>query len=250
MFKVVFLIIAVMSLSTMALADNPRHRNTFTSPDGQYEAKLEKDRVWRLIEKSSGKELYRIKDYYRDGIWFSSMTLVIANGGSQIVAVNDYGEQNFEMNPEVVFFFRDGKLFKTHKLFDLASPRFMSFSVSHFRWLYAANKLTIVDSKISITTLDMNIFVFDTSDGTLVKKELDGIFSDGAIFVYGEVNSVDEDRYEIKVECNIRGNSKKGSRLIFTSEKIGWKASGFHEALIIQNGRLVERKGTIFNNCE
>lgn len=255
MVRAIGLIVILLLSSLLAWADEPRYQNSFLSTNGKYEANLQKDRAWRLIEKATGKELYQFNDYYHDGIWFSSMTLVISDDGRNVVAVNDYaenyGQQDFRKNPEVLFFFRDGKQFKTYRLLDVADPRFMEFSVSHFDWLFSANKLSIVDSKIEFTTFDMNHYIFNTENGALMSKGLDDIFSKGAIFVYGTVRSLGQNHhYEIIAECAIRGNVKKGSRIKFESDKIGWVEGGFDEALILQDGRLIASKGIIFNNCD
>jgi len=252
--RITFLISILIFVASSVAADEPRYRTQFASPNGKYEASLKDDRSWHLIEKSTGKELYSFPDYYRDGIWFSSMTLVIGDDGMHAVAVNDYGqnygEQTYTRNPDVLFFFRGGKLLRTVKLFDIAVPKFMEFSVSHFRWLYSADRLAIRDSKIEFTTFDLNHFIFSVETGEQIGKGVDGIFPQGAVFVSGAVRSLGKHRYEIAVQCVVRGAATKGARLIFESDKIGWVGGGFNETLVLQNGRLVARKGIIFNNCD
>lgn len=249
MLRIIGLVAILLLTSLLGWADEPRHQILFVSANGNYEAKLQEDRVWRIAEKSTGEEIYRIGDYYRDGIWFSSMTLVISDDGRSVVAVNDYAEQDSQKNPDVLFFFKDGQKFKSYKLLDLVNPRFMQFSVSHFWWVDSVKKFLISDSKIEFTTLDMNHFVFNIDDGLLISKSTDEIFAKGAIFVYGEVRSLTKNRYEIVVDCSVRGNTKTGDKISFESDKIGWEGRGFNEALILQDGHLVARKGLIFNNC-
>jgi hypothetical protein len=248
MFRLACLISLVLLVSLTVNADEPRHQSSFSSGNSKYEARLV-DRQWKLIEKSTGREHYQFSDYYGRGIWFSSMTLVISDDGKSIVVLDDYSEQDFEKNPEVLFFFRDGKKQKGYRLLDLSSPKYLQVSVSHFRWFYSHNAISILNSQMDLTTLEMNRLVFSTDTGELLKKERDEALANGAVFVYGTVRALGRNQYEIIVDCTIYGTVKKGARINFESKKIGWVSGGHNEALIIQNGKLVAKKGIIFNTC-
>ena len=102
---------------------------------------------------------------------------------------------------------------------------------------------------MAFTTFDMSHFDFDVQTGELIGKDIDDIFANGAIFVYGSVRSLGQHRYEIVVECAVRGSIKKGARINFQSDKFGWGDGSFDEALVLQNGHLIDRKGIIFKNC-
>jgi len=250
MLKITGLIAAVLTLGVFALADEPRHQNSFISSNGQFEAKLQKDWKWNLIEKSTGKELYSFDDYYGNGISLSSMTLVISDDGRSVVAVNDFGEQDYRKNPEVIFFFQNGKQIKTYKLLEVANPKFMELSASHFRWLYSVNSLSIRDSTLEITTFDMNHLVFNTETGSLIRKNLDDLLLGGTIFIAGPIRPLEsKSSFEISVKCSVVGNVKVGSKIKFDSGKFRWIGGTSYESIILRNGKLVERKGVIFNNC-
>jgi hypothetical protein len=254
MVRIVGLVFVFLSTSLLVSADQPRYRNSFVSANGRYKAKLEERKVWRLLETSTEKELYRFDDYYRDGIWFSSMSLVIGDDGQSVVAVNDYaedfGEQEVRKNPEVLFFFREGKLTKTYKLWQLANPKFLTVSVSHFMWAeYGEGAFGIKDGRLSVTTLDLNEYLFDPASGELIFKKTDQLLSDSAIYIFGEVTGLGGTRHKIVVDCVIRGKARQGDTIYFESKSRRWEGSGFNESLLIDRGQLVSSKGVHFNVC-
>lgn len=255
MVRIVGLVFVFLSASLLAWADEDRHKNSFVSANGRYEAKLEEQKIWRLLETSTGKELYHFDNYYRDGISFSSMTLVISDDGRNVVAVNDYvenfGEQEFRKNPEVLFFFREGKLTKSYKLLQLANPKFLTVFVSHFNWVdYGEGAFGIKDGHLSISTLDLNNYLFDAESGDLISKKKDPLLSDSAVYIYGEVTGLGGTRHKIVIDCVIQGNAKNGDTIYFESKTRRWEGSGFDESLVIDGGQLRSFKGFHFNVCQ
>jgi len=96
----------------------------------------------------------------------------------------------------------------------------------------------------------MNHLVFNSVTGSLIRKSLDNVLSGGAIFVAGPIRSLEsKTSLEISVKCSIYGNVKVGSKIRFESEKFRWVGGTSYESVILQDGKLVDRKGVIFNNC-
>ena len=84
----------------------------------------------------------------------------------------------------------------------------------------------------------------------MVKKEKDKLLTDTSIYVFGTVRSISKDLFEIKVKCPIYGTVARGARLRFTSSKYRWDGAGFDESVVLDGGKLVEKIGVYFNNCE
>ena len=246
--KTARLITVLLLTSWAARADQPRSRYLFTSANGAYEARL-KDREWRLIDKSSGKELYRFSDYRDRAIWFHTMTLVVSNDGNNVIAIDDYSTQDFRHNPEVLFFFHEGAITKTYKLMELTRPKFLTVSVSHFRWTnYRPGKLAIKDSQLFLSTLNLYNLVLNATTGELLKIEKDKSLTNSALFVYGQVTGLGGSRHKIVVDCVIHGNANERDTIFFDSKNC-WEGSGFNESLVIDSGQLVSVQGSLFNAC-
>ncbi len=242
-----YFLLLILVFATFAVrADEPRFSKIFISANDKFELKLNlEERDWSLIEKSSGKELYKLTG----SLW--SMTVLISDDGKSVIAIDDYSEQDPEDNSEVLIFYNNGNRIKAHKLNEVFDDlKFISQSVSHFRWLFKSQKgFSINDSKISLTTFEMNNLVFDIETGNLLKKEKDKSLSGDAIYVYGKVKGLDGEKHEIQVECVINGKAKKGEKILFNSKEFRWEGSNSNESLIINDARLVSRKGVIFNRC-
>lgn len=248
MSRAVFLITVFLLTSWVARADQYRHRDLFSSANGRFEARL-KDRDWRLIERSSGKELYRFSDYRDRAIWFHTMTLVVSDDGQSVVAIDDYSAQDFRQNPEVLFFFQEGRIIRAHKLLEISNPRFIIFSASHFRWLYSAESIVVSDSRVALTSYDLVNLTFHAETGELLSREKDPVLTEGTVFVSGPVTVAKNDRYKLHVDCVVHGKARKGSTMTFESTKIKWIGGSSSEALVIRDGKLVASKGIIFNAC-
>ncbi len=227
-------------------ADEPRFNEVFTSTNDKFELRLNiEEGDWSLIEKSTRKELYRLKGN------ISSMSVLVSDDGESVIAIDDYSEQEPENNSDVLIFYRNGKQIKTHKLKEVIEDiKFVSQSVSHFRWLFKNQKeFSVADSKINLTTFEMNNLVFDIETGNLLKKEKDELLSDDAVYVFGKVKGLGGDKHEIEVECVIYGQAKQGEKILFNSKEFRWEGSGFDESIIIKNGTLVSKKRIVFNRC-
>jgi hypothetical protein len=226
-------------------ADEPRHRFVFTSANEKFELRFDKGE-WALIEKATKNERYRLTGN------ISSMTNLVSDDGESVVAIDDYSEQDWEKNPEVLIFFSHGKKIKSYKLNELFdNPKLITVSVSHFHWAFDNEKTFLIkDAKLNLTTYELNNFVFDSETGNLLKKEKDEILSGNSIYVYGKVNPLGGDKHEILVECVISGSTEKGSKILFESKKFKWIGGSSNETLIIKDGILIARKGVIFNKCD
>lgn len=246
-----FLFVILLFLPFVVRADEPRFRSSFTSANGEFELKTvrvdgeSRFENWQLINKSSNKELYRLKGD------IGSMTVLISDNGFSVVAVDDYSPQDYEKNPEVLIFYNNGEKIKSYKLTEmLDNPKFISVSVSHFQWLFVYEPtFSIKDSKLNLTTYEMNNFVFDIENGETLKKEKNAILSGNAVYVFGKVRGIAGENHEIEVQCAIYGSAKKGDKILFESKERRWEGSGFSEALIIKDGKLIASKGVFYNGC-
>jgi hypothetical protein len=180
------------------------------------------------------------------------MTVLVSDDGKSVIAIDDYSEQSFDKNPEVLLFYNAGKKIKGYKLNELLDNiKFISVSVSHFQWIYGNQKtFSIKDSKINLTTFELNNYSFNTETGDILKKERDKTLSGEAIYVYGRVKGLGADSHEIEIDCVIYGTVPKGTKLSFDSKEYRWEGDGFNETLIIKNGKLIAKKGIIFNRCD
>ena len=230
-------------------ADQPRYRSSFSSANEKYEARL-KDGEWKLVELDSGKELYRFRNAYAERVRFSSMTLFITDDGRSVIAIDDYSEQDFSKNPAILFFLRDGAEVKSYRLNDLMESRFVTVSVSHFRWTDGHPPAKIVDSSVAVTGQDLIRRIFDVVTGEMISKEIDKELANGAVYVFGRVAGLGGDRHEIKVSCVLYGDAVEGSTVQFSSKSRRWEGNGFWESLVIRNGVLVQSTGNHFNICD
>lgn len=227
-------------------ADQPRYRNVFTSANGEFELKLEKDGEWILRSTKSNQEIYRLTGKFLD-----SMTILISDDGKSVVAIDDYSDQNYENNPDILIFYRNGKKIKSYKLDEIiGTPKVLRVSASHFTWtLEYEDAFSIKDSKLNLTTYNLNNYIFDTKNGEILKKEKDKILSDNAVYAFGEIESLGEDKYALQADCVIYGNAEKGSRILFDSPKIKFQSDGLRQTIIIKDGKLVARKEVFLNLC-
>lgn len=241
----------LLVLATFAvMADQPRHRSLFTSANGLYEARLGNDRQWQVVEKRPGKILYSFSNQIGERVWLSSMTLLVSDDGRYVAAIDDYSEQDAP-NPEVLYFFENGQNTKSYKLDELINPKFITYSVSHFRWCsWLPKTLKIVNNTVEIKSNELVLLTFDLSSGKLVKKVDDELLQNGSIFVYGTFSKLGKDQYQVKVICSIKGNIKPSESITFTAPKLEWLRDGEYGSWIFRDGKLVSGPlGYIFNNC-
>lgn len=246
----VLFVLLFVFLPLYVLGDEPRITNHFISSNKQFELRLADDSRWDLIEKSSSRVVYRIDGNLgpRAKLW--AMSAFVSDDGRYVVAIDDYSEQDFAANPEVLYFLNDGRPFRSYKLTDLVDTKFVEASVSHFRWLIHPKAIALTERSISFATYELNQFAFNIETGDIERKEKDKLLADGSIYVFGTVRSINKDEFEIKVRCSIYGPTKRGAVLKFNSKTYGWEGSGFDESLVLNKGNLVERVGIYFNNCE
>lgn len=239
------LFIVLLLLPFAGRADEARFRGVFYSANDKYELNLSDDE-WRLREKATGRELYRIKEKL-----LGSMTVLVGDDGQSVVAIDDYSMQDEQQNPEVLIFYQGGRKIKAYKLGELLDDRkFISVSVSHFRWLFRGEKEFSIDGPaLTLTTFELNNYAFDVKTGAVLKKERDAILSGDAVYVFGRVEGFGGEKHEIEVLCVISGDAAGKDRIYFESGERRWEGRGFYEALVIKKGKLAAVKGVNFNVC-
>jgi len=250
MVRITYLILVLTIGCQIVNADEPRRRSSFHSGNDKYEARLN-DGQWKLIDKATGQELYQFSKLYGQTIRFSSMTLLISNDGKSVVAIDDYSEQDFRENPDVLFFMHDGVKTRSYKLNDiLENTKYVSISISHFSWVNLKRPFAIIEDKVSFETYKLTSYVFDSKTGEMLKKEPDRALTEDSAYVYGDVRWLGDDRFEVKIACVLHGNGIPGSTIAFTSgTHPKWKRPGNWESLIIREGKLVNYSGVLFNVC-
>lgn len=245
-----FLLAFLILTPSVIWADDARFRETFASANNKFELKLNvKERNWSLIDKTAKEEIYKLEG----NIW--SMTVVVSDDGKSVVAIDDYSEQDDKKNPEVLFFYKHGKKIKSYKLYNLISNRkFVSFSVSHFNWLFTYKPnyepFTAEGSQMTLQTHELNNYSFNIETGKMLKKERDTVLSGDAIYVFGDIFSLGNDYYQTKVRCVLYGEVSVNKTVKFESKKRKWIGGSTNNALIIKGGKLVADKGVIFNACD
>lgn len=240
------LAIILIFIPLIVYADQPRHERIFTSANDKYELRLEEWLTkWSLIEKETKKELYKLEAN------ITSMMVLVSDDGKSVVAVDDYSEQKREENPEVLLFFRNGKKIKSYNLKDLINDKkFVSYSVSHFRWLITGKEsLKIEDSTFNLTTHEFYNYLFDIETGEIIQKERDELLSGDAIYAYGSVSGNGGKEHQFRIECIIYGKIPDNGTVKFESEKIRFNGGSFYQTLLIKNGKLIKNYYINMNNC-
>ena len=242
------LLIAVTLVPLAARADEPRHRFTFTSPNGKFELRHTSGQFarqkWSLIDKATGSARYEITAE------LAPMTVLVGDDGSSVVAVDDYSEREPAKDLDVLLFYRDGKLVKSHALGELlADTTNVSQSASHFTWLTRGLTLSVSDSKLSLKTHELVHYTFDANTGDVLTKERDPALTDDALYVYGKVKSLGGRRYEMEV-CHLAfGSAPQTGRVEFEADRDDSLDTGRYHSVIIRGGKLVSKVDVILNSC-
>ena len=229
-------------------ADNPRHKNTFTSPNGEFE--LRKiwggiNQKWELIDKSSGKARYQLL-----GDYLSSMTIFVSDDGRNVVAIDDFSEREATEDLDVLLFYDEGKLIKKYTLGELLNDtENIERSVSHFRWFFFPNKLRIEASKLTLKTFELFNYTFDIKTGEILKKERDPILTDDSLYIYGMLKNLGNSRYEIEVCHVVQGTIPKKGKVQFEVLENTKFFMNNVTTVIIRKGELVAQNGLILNSC-
>ena len=159
----------LLFMPLLVKADQPRYRESFTSANDKYVFRKTPNMPannWSVIEKATTKTLYEVVG------WFYSFTVLVSDDGKNLVVIDDYSESKPEENPEVLQFYLDGKQIKSYKLSDLLeNTKFISQSVSHFRWVRKPLTFSINGSKFNLTTYEFFNYDFDINTGETLKKK-------------------------------------------------------------------------------
>ncbi|MGZ5435342.1 MAG: hypothetical protein ACXWID_05380 [Pyrinomonadaceae bacterium] len=244
------LIILTLLLAPLtAKADEPRFRNSFASVNGKYELRRESEKLstqsWSLVEKSTGRVRYQVAGE------FGSRTVLLTDDGVNLVVVDDFSERRPSAELEVLMFYRDGIQIKKYSLGDLlADPGNIQSSVSHFRWLFRPETLSLRDSKLRLETFELINYEFDIRTGERLRKETDPVLAQGSVFVYGAVRKLSARRYEISVCRRVYGVVPESGRIEFEADRDdAFPGANVNHSVVIRNGKLVAKQGVILNSC-
>lgn len=243
--KFLYVIIFALMIPLVVSADEPRHKTSFTSANNKYELRSFSPGSWKLIEKSSEKSIYELTN---DGLY--AMTVLVSDDGDNIVAIDDYSEREATKDIEVLFFFEKGKLIKKYSLAEINGLAAVSYSVSHFSWVWLDKNISLTESKLGIKTYSLTNYTFDVKTGNILKKERDPALSEDAIYVYGEIiRKLGDNKYEMDVCTLVQGAIPKSGKIQFESEEPYIEVKRYR-TVIIKNGKMVKTKTPyIFNSC-
>jgi hypothetical protein len=225
-----YFLLFLATMAHVAVADEPRNHDVFTSVNGQYAFRLTdtkyttiKDSLeeyqvristtWKLFQQSTGQVLYSVTGF------FDSKTVYVANDGRSLAVVDDWSEADAVDTLEVVSFYQLGEKIKAYRLSDLLCSSFnISGSASHFDWLahlsYHAERRELV-----LKTYELNTLTFDAASGVLHNRILHPLVTKTALLVYGEVKKVGTNRYELTVCTRIFGKVPADGKVRFTSKR-------------------------------
>jgi hypothetical protein len=244
------LIILTLLLALLtANADEPKFRNSFRSPNGKYELRLDTGQTsrqsWSLIERSTGTVRYQVMGE------FGSRTVLLTDDGVNIVVVDDFSERRPSAKLDVLMFYGDGVQIKNYSLGDLLKDtNNIESSVSHFRWLFHPETLPIRDSKVRLETFELINYEFDIRTGNLLRRETDPVLTQDSVYVYGAVKKLQGRRYEIDVCRQIYGVVPKSGRIEFEADQDdAFHGNNVNYSIVIRNGKLVAKHEVIFNSC-
>jgi hypothetical protein len=229
------------------MADQPRFRNVFVSPNGKYEFKYKSGKFseqnWSLINKITGETLYGIVGE------FSSRTVLVSDDGRTLVVVDDWSNRQPGPELDVLVFYRNGSLLKKYSLGDLLKDiSNIERSVSHFQWFFQPSTLSVVDSQLKLQTFELTDYEFDIHTGDLLTKQTSSVLSEGSSYVYGKVKKLGAGRFEIEVCQHVYGAVSKGGKLEFVAEQSAFHSDNYY-SVVIKDGKLVAKKDVMLNSC-
>jgi hypothetical protein len=243
------IILTLFLVPFTAKADEPRFRNSFTSPNGKYELRYTSGQLsrqsWSLIERPTGTVRYQVTGE------FGSRTILLTDDGVNLVVVDDFSERRPGPALDVLMFYRDGIQIKKYSLGDLLKdPSNIESSVSHFRWFFHPETLPVRDSKLKLETFELINYEFDMRTGNVLKKETDQVLSKDSLYVYGAVRKLRDRRYEIDVCRWVYGVVPKSGRIEFEADQDdAFRGNNINYSVVIRNGKLVAKQGVILNSC-
>ncbi|MBD2724569.1 hypothetical protein [Hymenobacter armeniacus] len=256
--KTLFLIVLFCLPSWYCKADEPRFQTKFSSKDGLYELRLlgtRKDSAakyadevgsalyptvskWAMFATQTQQMLYFFEDS-NDNI--ALKTALISDNGNRIAVLDDWSAGVPFYNYGVLSFYERGHKIKEYVLHDfLCSCGSISSSVSHFSWLTKYRFAPLTNS-LTISTYELNTFVFDVTSGNLLSKRQDTALTTTSVLVSGQVQKTFSQHYELTVSQRMHGVVPENGKVAFTSQKN--LRSGNYYTLLIDNGRRIDAPG-------
>jgi hypothetical protein len=242
------IILTLLLAPIIARADEPRFRNSFKSPNGKYELRYNSGQFsqqnWSLIESSTGAVRYQVIGE------FASRTVLLSDDGVNIVVVDDFSERRPGRDLDVLAFYRDGVQIKKYSLGDLLRDTSnIESSVSHFRWFFHPEALSVRDSRVKLETFELINYEFDIRTGDVLKKETDPVLTEDAVYVYGKVKKLSPRRYEIDVCQQVQGIVPKTGKIEFEVDQDDAFNDNLSYSVVIKNGKLRAKQSVILNSC-
>jgi hypothetical protein len=246
---------AVMYLRIDAFGDQPLSEDLkFSSPSGEYVLKKTEnsnpDPTWKLRNNDTGKLLYEIKGDRLLGY----KTVLISNSGRFITVIDTsgYREQTNDLNRRVISFFADGTLSKEYTLKDIFEDTSnVSVSITRYEWLFG-NSIRHNDETVSIKTLEETVYEFKVETGEIQTKALCSLRDEGAVYVYGKVNKLNGNKYEIDIYHRVWGCIPDSHKIVFnvdpSSSDAIYNDGGIYSCIILDE-KLVRITLINFNLC-
>ena len=244
--RLIIVLFLITIFCDSSFSDEPRNRNHFFSENKQFELKLfsKSDTLenWKMIDLKNDSILYEVNEA------FSSKTLLINSNSTYIVEIDDFSESNWEDDPIVLAFYREGILTKSYRLSDLLKNKYnITVSVSHFFWFPEDQILKINNGEFKIKTYELVNYTFDITTGNIKEKFTDAELTPDAIYAYGQVKEIGSNLYEMDIVNLIQGKSPPDNKLIFRTNNLLTGINNFYYTLIVKDGYLVKILGFIVN---
>jgi len=227
--------------------DDPRYQTDFWSADSAFNFHLEKEGIWTLQSKS-GKVLYQIPDQ-----GFTGMAVFISSNGENIVVLDDwaYGHEFDERT--ALWLFAQGKLLQSYPLAKLIAPKFITFSVSHMKWIVDRPALDEGYDSFSFATNDFFEYSFALSTGEMLYKKRPSWITEGTAIVFGEFvkESNEPEQVEMKIICYITDSTIPSNTISFETSRYG--AGKWRQVIAVRDGKDITpkkyRNKVLLNNC-
>ena len=257
--KIHALVIFFLCTSLTCFCDDPRFVTKACSSSDEYILKHGESKgssqVWELRKKESTNLLYTI-----EGKHIGSQTILVSDDGRFISTVDDYSDWYPTNTLTVLSFYTDGELVKSYSLEDLLEDvDNISHSASHFGWVYMHNRsdFKIDGSSLSIKTYEGTAYTFNLEDGSIRRKIVDPEKSKGALYVYGDIQEIGENRYEMDIWHRVWGEVPDTQKIVFEVDPKAITASnrkyvfekGGVISCVLNGGKLVHTSDILFNEC-
>ncbi len=226
--KRIYTFLIGLTLIVDCFADEQRLQLKFESNNGKYSIGY-KNKKWVLTDKK-GSVKYSIQDH-----GFGSMTIFVSDNGQNIVVIDDFMEGHNIGSRNAIWFYKFGKLVKSHRLNELISDTCnVSKSIWHTGWCIENYGFVDNQEHYTVSTYELTDFVFDLASGQIITKNKPEGFDSESLIVFGEFRKGEEDHAVMKIKRYMAGKGQPDDLVKFKTTYYG--VGLWREVLMIKNG--------------